>query len=271
MSVLRVARRSALAFTVSGVVCLAGIAGCQVSVKTKTRYTETNVTKEDTATWNGEAININIQGVGVAVNGGVNVVVDPSATKVKATANFLATSFQKSDADLSLGEAKNTFNVATSNGTTTVECGHGSTHGDSNGGESGCELVTITIPPGSAQQPLKLQVLGGNGTMTLTLKGAVVENVGANNKGDINAELPSTKGGNISLVCEQADDITATMPTDWAADQVVLNADQDKIANTTDAKVGAGAGGRGVAGTGLKALTLTSKSFAGSTGHITLR
>jgi hypothetical protein len=265
MSVFRVARGSALALTVLA------LAGCQVSVKTKTRYTETNVAKEDAATWNGEQIKINIQGVAIAVNGGVNVTVDPNATKVKATANFLATSFQKSDADQSIAEAKQTFNVSTSNGTTTVECGHGNTHGDSNGGESGCELINITIPAGTVQQPLKLDVLGGNGTMTLQLKGAIVQNVGANNKGDINAELPSTKGGNISLVCEEADDITATMASDWAADQVVLNADADKIVNSTDAKVGAGQGGRGQAGLGLTALTLTSKSFAGSTGHITLR
>ena len=76
----------------------------------------------------------------------------------------------------------------------------------------------------------------------------------------------------ILFVAEKADDITVTMPASWAADEVILQADADKIQNAfSDAKLGAGAGGRGEPGTGLASLKLTSKEFAGSTGTITLR
>ena len=80
-------------------------------------------------------------------------------------------------------------------------------------------------------------------------------------------------GANISLVGEQGDDISVKLPSDFAADEVILQADADKITlgPFTDIKEGAGAGGRGQAGSGLASLKLTSKEFAGSTGEITLR
>ena len=110
--------------------------------------------------------------------------------------------------------------------------------------------------------------------MLASATSAVVSNIGANsNGGDTNADLPATKGANISLVSEKADDIAAKLPAEFAADEVILQADADKIAlgPFTDIKEGAGAGGRGTAGTGLASLKLTSKEFAGSTGQITLR
>jgi hypothetical protein len=88
----------------------------------------------------------------------------------------------------------------------------------------------------------------------------------------IDADLPATKGGTIELVAEQ-DDITATLPSDFAADEVILSADAASIDTGpfSDIKNGSGAGGRGTAGTGLKLLHLTAKEFAGSTGKITLQ
>ena len=65
------------------------------------------------------------------------------------------------------------------------------------------------------------------------------------------------------------------LPADFAADEIILQADEDKIelGPFTDIKNGAGAGGRGTAGAGLASLKITSKKFAdtGSTGKITLR
>jgi hypothetical protein len=245
---------------------------CKVQVTTKTRFTEPNVVKEDTVDWNGEPISINIQGVGVSINGGVQVTADPNAKRVTATARFLAEAFEKADADASIVEAKNTFTVGTSGGTTTVACGHGGSHGGSNGGESGCELIVITIPTGSADKPLDLTVLGGNGPMTLQLSAAVIKNVAGNNGGDITAQVPATKGAGIGLVAPKADDIVVTMPPNWAADEVILQADADKIHNGfPDAKLGQGAGGRPPNGTGLASIKLTSTPFAGSSGEVTLR
>src|SRR5262249_5489883 len=148
----------------------------------------------------------------------------------------------------------------------------GQTHGTSDGGSSGCELMTITVPAGSQTQLLDLKVLGGNGTMTLNLGSAAIKNLAVNeNASSIVATLPATLGGSISLATQEAVDTAVTMPSSWAADEVILQADTDKIVNSfTDAKNGAGAGGRGAHGTGLASLKITSTTFAGSTGTITL-
>lgn len=271
-------RVSSLVFGTVAVGIVASVMGCQVqaSVKTKTRYVENKVEREDTADWDGSPIEIDIQGVGFAVNGGVTVTADPNATKVKATARMLATALpeEKENADLSIAEAKNTFTLSNSGSGITVFCGHGGSHGSSNGGESGCEFVDVVVPAGSADKKLVLVAKSGNGTLKLQLAAATLGNLGANsNGGDINADLPATQGASISLVSPKADDIEVKLPADFAADEVILQADADKIelGPFTDIKEGAGAGGRGQAGTGLASLKLTSDDFAGSTGKITLR
>lgn len=270
-------RVSSLVFGTVAVGIVASVMGCKVeaSVKTKTRFVETNVVREDTADWDGSPIEIKIQGVGVSLNGGVSVTADPNATKVKATARMLAMAFadEKENADLSIAEAQNTFTLTNSGSGINVSCGHGSSHGSSNGGESGCELVEIVVPAGSAEKKLDLKVLSGNGTLTLQLSGATLSNLGTNSNGGLtNADLPATQGATISLVSE-SDDIAAKLPADFAADEIILQADADKIelGPFTDIKNGAGAGGRGTAGTGLASLKITAKEFAGSTGTITLR
>ena len=53
--------------------------------------------------------------------------------------------------------------------------------------------------------------------------------------------------------------------------EMYLGSDAIALGPFTDIKNGAGAGGRGEAGMGLKSLKLTSKEFAGSTGQITLQ
>lgn len=271
-------RVSSLVFGTVVASIVACVSGCQVqaSIKTKTRFVEQNIVKEDTADWDGGPISIKIEGVGVSLNGGVSVVADPNATKVKATARFLALAFEdeKANADLSIVEAKNTFTL-TNNGASgiSVACGHGGSHGSSNAGESGCEKVDIVVPTGTDAQKLNIKVLSGSGTLTLQLSAAIASNIEANAAGaDTNADLPATQGATISLVSESSD-IAAKLPANFAADEIILQADADKLVlgPFTDIKNGAGLGGRGTAGTGLASLKLTAKSFAGSTGTITLQ
>jgi hypothetical protein len=252
--------------------------GCQVqaSIKTKNRFVEPNVVQEDTEEWTGQPIKIDIQGVGVSINGGVNVTAVQGLTKVKATSRMLAMAFseEKPNADQSILDAKATFKITNSASGITVACGHGGSHGSSNAGESGCELVEIQVPAGDGTTPLDVTVLSGNGTVNIQLSNAVLKNVGVNsNGGDISAEIAATQGANVSFVSEKSDDIAVGLPSDFAADEIVLQADADQInlGPFTDAKNGAGAGGRGTAGTGLASLKVTSKEFAGSTGSITLR
>ena len=253
MTVSRVAFGSLIVATVLSAM------GCRVEVETKTRYVEDNVSREDTADWTGQPIKIQIEGVGISKNGGVEVVAVPGATKVAANARMLAMAFseEKANADQSIIDAKATFQITNTPSGITIFCGHGQTHGSSTAGESGCELVKITIPAGDAQQPLSLEVLGGNGPMTLSLADASIKNLGVNNQ----------------------DDITARMPSTWAADSIILQADEGSITNNvggltlTRATDGTNqsTGTFGTAGTGLASLKVTSKEFAGSTGSITLQ
>ena len=255
------------------VALVAFTSGCRVTVETKNRFVEDNVEVTAAADWNGtDAIRINCDGTGVAINGGLDVISDPGTTRVRAVARMLANAFaeDKPLADESIREAKETFKITSEGGTLTVRCSHGGSHGSSNGGESGCEKLTVYIPAGSDAQKLKLDALSGNGAVNLKLSNAFIANLGVNGQGDIDATLPSTLGGNVSIVAENKDDITAHLPDAFAADDIVINADTDKIVNDfPDAKIGQGAGGRGQPGTGLAALKLTSKPIV-TTGTIRL-
>jgi hypothetical protein len=270
---------SRVASVVFGTVILgivASVTGCRVSVETKNRYVKNDVKVEDTADWNGQAIKIDIAGVGIASNPEVKVVADPNATKVRATARLLAMAFENEEANAlqTRDEAEQTFKITNTADEITLACGHGQKHGSAEAGESGCEAVDIVIPTGTDAKKLAVTVLSGNAQLTLQLSSAVVSNIGTNaNGGDTNADLPATQGASISLVSQKGDDIAAKLPADFAADEVILQSDADKIAlgPFTDIKQGAGAGGRGTAGTGLASLKITSKEFAGTTGQITLR
>ncbi|MFO0735921.1 MAG: hypothetical protein U0270_08575 [Labilithrix sp.] len=261
------------------VAVLATTAGCKVSVETKTRYTEANYVVSDSQDWNGEAIDIRIEGVGAAVNGGVKVTSDPLTTKINANARLLAMAFSdhKSDADLSIADIKNGFKITHPDANTiSLVCPHGGSHGDSNSGESGCELINIVVPAGTAEKPLKIKVLSGNGGMTLQLSNAYLGSLDANSAGadsSINSDLPATQGGTISLVSNEGDDVTANLPASFAADRIELVADADKVVlgSFTDITKFDGTTGRGTAGTGLASLKLVSKSFAGSSGQVNLQ
>lgn len=266
-------RVSSLVVAIVGLGIAASVMGCQVeaSIKTKTRYI-TTVAREDAAAWAGQPISIDIAGVGFASNGGVSVTADPNATTVTATARLLAMALEteKANAELSMEEAKNTFTLTSDGSSIKIVCGHGGTHGSSNGGESGCEKVDIVVPAGSAQTPLELKVLSGNGEVNLQLANATLKGLGTNAHGLTDAILPATQGATISLVGEQGDDIKVSLPSDFAADEVIVQADADKISlgPFSEIKNGQGAGGYGTAGTGLASLKLTSKEFAGSTGEV---
>ncbi len=239
----------------------------------KKRFVESNATAEETDDWDGSPIDIESEGVAISVNGGVKVTADPAATKVKAVARLIAMSFddEKANADQSITDVRSTFRVSRVDGAIAVDCRHGRTHGSSIATESGCELVEVTLPAGSAAKPLDLAVRSGSGDVTLQIAAATIKNVTANNPGTIAAALPATQGARISLVAEHGNDVTARMPSSWAADEIVLEADADKIASSfPDATLGPGGGGRGEPGTGLASLKLASKEFAGNTGMIRL-
>lgn len=271
-------RVSSVVFGCFALAVAIGAVGCKVSVETKTRYTVENFTVTDTQDWNGEKINIKIEGVGAAVNGGVNVTTDPNTTKITANARLLAMAFSdhKADADLSLADVKTGFVFTRDANNINLTCPHGGQHGDSDSGASGCEKVNIVIPAGDANRKLTVEVLSGNGGLVLQMFNATIGTITANSNGadsSINADLPATQGGSISLVSNEGDDVTANLPANFAADRIELVADQGKVGvgPFTDITAFDGSIGRGTAGTGLASLKLTSKSFAGSTGQVDLQ
>jgi hypothetical protein len=260
---------------------VAGASGCtvQASVKTKTRFTEDNVapSSDNQTDWAGEKIVINNSSAGVLVNGNTIVNVDPSAKRVTATAKLvaLANDDDKASADITLADLKTTFKIEKAGDVINVVCGHGKAAGSSNSGESGCNNITITIPAGDSTNKLALDVLSGNGPGDVSVATATLENLGVNGKGDITVKAPTTQGANISVVAEQADDVSVLLPSNFAADEVYFVADADQIVNNasdlvlTDAE-GGKKGSRGQAGEGAKSVKLTSKPFAGSSGQVTL-
>jgi hypothetical protein len=260
---------------------VAGASGCtvQASVKTKTRFTEDNVapSSDNQADWAGEKIVINNSSAGVLVNGDTVVWVDPNAKRVTATAKLvaLANDDDKVSADITIADLKTTFKIEKAGDVINVVCGHGKAAGSSNSGESGCNNITITIPAGDSTNKLALDVLSGNGPVDVNVAAATLENLGVNGKGDITVKAPTTQGANISVVAEQADDVSVLLPSNFAADEVYFVADADQIVNNvsdlvlTDAE-GGKKGSRGQAGEGAKSVKLTSKPFAGSSGQVTL-
>lgn len=245
------------------------------SAKTKNRFVEDGVTVTADADWAGEPIKINADGVGIAVNGGLDVVVssDPHA-KITATARMLAMADaeDKASADQSILDAKGTFTITKSGDGWVVACSHGGSHGTSDSGSSGCEKLTVTIPAGMDTMPIDLTALSGNGDVNVDVSSATLKNLGVNGKGTITVRAPNTKGADVSVVAEQADDINCLLPKDFAADEVIIQTEAANIVNNfSDLKLDStGKGTRGQAGTGLASVKLTSKEFAGTTGKITI-
>lgn len=276
-------RVAAKAVLLSGLVLgiVAGASGCtvQASVKTKTRFTEDNIapSSDNQTDWAGEKIIVRNESAGVLVNGDTVVRIDPTATRVTATAKIvaLANDDDEASAKLTLGELKTTFKIEKAGDVINVVCGHGGTHGSSNSGESGCNNILVTVPAGDSTNKLALDVLSGNGPVNVDVSAATLESLGVNGKGDITVRAPTTQGASISVVAEQADDVNLLLPASFAADEVYFVADADKIVNNvadlqlTDAE-GGKKGSRGTPGEGAKAVKLTSKPFAGSSGQVIL-
>ena len=131
------------------------------------------------------------------------------------------------------------------------------------------EKIDVVVPAGTSSRPLDVTISSGNGQLDLDLTAATIVRIEARSHGATIAALPATKGGRVTVVAPQGDDITAKLPATWAADEVILEADD--IDNAfSDVKNGSGAGGRGAAGTGLALLKLRSEEFAGTSGTITL-
>ena len=226
--------RSSL-FALGGLFAVAALSACSITssdgvltIKTQTKYNEDNVAREAPAAWAGEKIVIDAAGVGAAIGrSGIEIHYDSSATTVRASASLVgyADADDKPSADASIVDAKGTYAITTAGGTTTVACGHGSEHGTSKSGNSGCQLIIVTVPGGSSALPISVKGLSGNGDVTVTGHGAIMGSLEINaQNGDIDVIADANLGSSVSAKSANGD-VTIHLPATFSADKINLVAD----------------------------------------------
>lgn len=233
----------------------------------RSRFIEDTVGKQADTDWSGERVVIDVAAAGI---GGIEVRAAPETKRVIATATLVAAADteDKTSADLSIADVKGTFVVVTKNGTTTVQCPNGKDHQSSKGADSGCEKVVVSIPPGDPQRPLKLTVKVQRGALLVSTAGAFLVDADVSTvDGDIDAAIPATKGGTVSLTSESAGTVTVRLASDFSADKVVLDAAQGKVDVAAVPGIANGQG-RGTPGVGLASLALASKPKDGRGGRL---
>jgi hypothetical protein len=231
--------------SVLGVFAIASLAACSVTttgnsitLKTQTEFVDSSqAPKTATADWNGEKITVNKEGQSaVKGTGGIVVTVDPNATKVSAKAIFVAYAdddAHKSDADASIADALGTFTLTESAGAITITCGHGGSHGTSSADKSGCKLITLTIPPGSATTPHDLNLGDGNGGISF-VGAPYASHLAAteNGTGDIDVKVNPTKDARVVVTGDF--DVTLSLPADFQSNLITLNIDDPAVATAAE-------------------------------------
>ncbi len=213
------------------------------------------VTITSVAAWAGEPITIHDESVDWQPGaGGVRVVIDGAATHVVAVATFTARADvgHEDDGRESLADAKGAFAV----NDFAVTCGHGQTHGTSLSASSGCKTLTVTVPPGSADMPLDVEVTDVNGGVSIVgvpvAKRLVVTEGGT---GVLDVKVDPQKASTIEL--RAGFDVTLGLPSTFAADSVTIHGDSSKL--DTSAFPGLQDGSSyGKTGVGAAQLTIAS-------------
>lgn len=212
--------------------------GCRIEAHTQTSFEDkTQPPKVSTRDWAGEPITITNDGVNpLSGTGGVEVKVDPAATKITAEANFAAQADddKKADADLSIADAINTFTLEESASGFVIHCGHGGAHGTSSQAASGCKKLIVTIPPGSATRPHTLNVGNGNGSIRVGLaegggvaffKKLTVDNNGLS---EVRVRANPVKDADIVLTSE--DEVQVELPKTFSVAKVTFTVDETEPA-----------------------------------------
>lgn len=250
----------------AGLIALAA-SGCSVSstadsitLKSQTKFSEANVTRDATNAWAGEKIVVDITGPSGAISSGdigIKVQYDASATKVSANARIVAFADKEdeSSAQQSIVDVKGNYAITTAGGVTTVSCKPSGGHGSSGSGTNGCEYIIVTVPAGSTAQPVSVKALSNNGDITITGHGAITGATEANaQNGDIDCTVDANQGSSVAVKSANGD-VTVRLPSNFAADKIDLVADDPidpavpDIVTTAFPDVQNGAG-RGTAGTG---------------------
>jgi hypothetical protein len=226
-------RFSSLALFGSALVVAAAASGCRIEAHTQTQFEDSSQpAKTSVMDWTGQPIKITNDGVNpLSGNGGVEVTAAAGTTKITVSAIFAAHADddKKTDADATIKDALATLVITESANGFVIKCGHGNAHGTSNVAGSGCKLLRVTIPAGSAAQPLDLTVGGGNGDIrvgqsgdTPTVKNLLVDD---NGSGDVAVRTNTVPDATVVVRGENA--VTLALPSDFSAKTVALIVNED--------------------------------------------
>lgn len=219
--------------------------GCRLEAHTQTQFEDnTQPAKTSTKDWNGEAISITNGGINpLGGLGGVEVKISTTATKITAEAVFAASADddKKADADANIRDAIQTLVINESGNGFDIRCDHGGGHGTSNVASSGCKILRVTIPSGSATKPLNLTVGNGNGSIRVGLANAgdipyvnnlVVDNGGL---GEVDIRARAVKGATFTITGER--EVRVALPADFSAQKVTLTVDEDDATKAAARKI----------------------------------
>ena len=225
-------RRSMLVWSAPFV--LLSIAGCRIAPKEQLVF-EDDSPPQQTATrdWKGETITIDNAGIDDGVNdpgglGGVEVIVSSTATRVSVVAVFAAHADddKPGNAGLAIADAKKTLAIAESANSFAVTCGHGGTHGTARAAGSGCKLLRVTIPAGTAAQPHALAVDTGSGFVRVGLAESTdaphVRSLVVRGNGVDEVEVRVRPVKDAILLIAGRERVAVTLPGDFSAKAVVL-------------------------------------------------
>ncbi len=227
-------RSSSFAMFGSAVVAVFAVAGCRIEAHTQTAFEDQTIApKVSTKVWNGEPITIQNDGINpLGGTGGVEVKIDPAATNItiNATISALADDDKADEARLNRADVLNTFRIEENANSFDIKCGHGKGYGTSGVAGSGCKILRVTIPAGSATQPHNLTVGNGNGSIRIGLADAggiaYVKNLTVDNNGlsEVSVRVSPVAGGKLIITGES--DVTVALPSAFSAQKVVFTVDE---------------------------------------------
>ncbi|HSO33954.1 MAG TPA: hypothetical protein VLT33_15580 [Labilithrix sp.] len=208
--------------------------GCRIEAHTQTAFEDQSVpARVSTKDWKGETITIDNAGINpLGGTGGVEVKVDPAATKItiNATISALADDDKKADAELNRADVLQTYQIIETATSFDIKCGHGNGHGTSGVAGSGCKILRVTIPPGTALQPHNLTVGNGNGSIRVGLADAggipyvkklLVDN---NGLGDVSVRANPVKDADLKVTGEGA--VAVALPSNFSVAKVTFTVDE---------------------------------------------
>jgi hypothetical protein len=218
-----------------------GLGACRVTVESQTRFErEGGEVKAEAADVYaaGDKVAVTMTGVDTSgftftFNGGV-IVQSGDVDKVSVSARVIGYGFSedKPQAIEAMGEVSKGLSVTKNGNTWNVTCPK-SSKGDAS---AGCELITVTVPRGTADAPIALEIDSEAGTVNANFQNDVVASLDVDATGadgEIVAQATPAVGANLVLRSENGD-VRLDLPSDVSVDSVQLSGRTEAEAETNE-------------------------------------